>query len=514
MNDQTPPRKESRTATARERGQAAQTFAAVDLGSNSFHLIVARQEHGVLHIVDRHKEMVRLADGLDARGHLSFDARSRAVRCLARFGQRLRYLPRPNVRAVGTNTLRRANNARAFLIAAETALGHPVEIISGFEEARMIYRGVAYGMPPETGARIVLDIGGGSTEFVRGSGDEVQHLESVGLGCVGLSRRWFPDGKIDARRWREAHDDVCVELQGLRGLLAESGSEEFVGSSGTIRAAATVAQASGWCARDLTRDALDRVFAAVLAAGHVEKLDLPGLSARRRPVFAGGMVMLSACFEVMGIENMRISRYALREGVLLDLLGRASDHDQRETTIRALMKRYGVDLEQALRVDRTAARLFKQAADGLELDARHALWLHWASMVHEIGLAISHSRYHEHGAYLLRHSDLAGFSRQDQAVLAALLRSHRRKLVRADFDALPEREQGKAVALACLLRLAVLFNRARADEDHAEIQLAADDSRLRLALPGGWLSAHPLTRVDLELETRLLRQAGIELALD
>lgn len=487
-------------------------FAAVDLGSNSFHMIVAEYGRGGLRLLDRHKEMVRLAAGLDESGYLSMDARFRALRCMARFGQRLRHLPREHVRVVGTNTLRRAVNARAFLVAAETAIGHPVEVISGFEEARLIYRGVGYGLPQEADHRVVLDIGGGSTEFIRGNGNEVLAAESVGLGCVGLSREWFPDGRITPGNWQKAYDAAALELQGLDNLLQATGDEEFVGSSGTIRAALRAAREAGWCETELTRSAIAHLREALLDAGHVDRIELAGLSARRQPVFAGGIVMLQACFEILNIPRLRVADHALREGVLADLAGRLDHADPRENTVRALATRYGADPVQAEHVRSTAMALYEYAAGPWRLNSHHRRWLAWAAGLHEIGLAISHSKYHQHGAYLLRQGDLAGFSRQEQAAMAALVAGHRRNLNLPVNGEIPDRELIPLSRLCVLLRLAVLLNRGRAGTPPGAVPaLSVHGNHLTLAFPDNWLSAHPLSRLDLEREAGLLEQAGITL---
>lgn len=504
---------ESPVQTQPAKSDPQQTFAAVDLGSNSFHLIVACRDHGDLRILDRHKEMVRLAAGLDEQGYLSLEARNRGLRCLARMGQRLRHLPHDHVRVVATNTLRRAINARAFLIAGETVIGHHIEIVSGYEEARLIYKGIGYGLPRAAETRVVIDIGGGSTEFVRGRGDNVLTAESLGYGCVGLSRKWFPDGKITPGRWRQAHDAVTLELQGLDNLLQETGDEEFVGSSGTIRAAARVCTLAGWCEAELTREAIIHLRDALLDAGHVDKLSLEGLSDHRRPVFPGGVVMLQACFEVLGIPRLRIAQHALREGVLCELVGRYTDDDPRATAIDALATRYRVDRHQAERVTRTSQRLFDQAARGWGLERRHRGWLTWAAGVHEIGLAISHSKYHLHGAYILQNSDLAGFSRQDQTILAILVQAHRRKPTLEEDADIPDREFIVVQRLVALLRLAVLLHRARsALPGIDDVVLNVEENKIVLTFPDDWLARHPLTRLDLNREAGLLAQAGFDLA--
>jgi exopolyphosphatase/guanosine-5'-triphosphate,3'-diphosphate pyrophosphatase len=482
-----------------------QTLAAIDLGSNSFHMVVARVSDGQLVLVDRMKEMVQLGAGLDDKRHLSNDAQTRAGDCLQRFGQRVRSLPQECVRAVGTNTLRSARDSGSFLKKAEEALGHPIEIISGIEEARLIYLGVVQGLGVSDERRLVVDIGGGSTELVVGERYTPLDLESLYTGCVAMMRTHFPDGKITQKRFREAEVSALQELERVQARFRRLGWKVAVGASGTIRAVAAVLKDYGWTKGSITRDALKRLKAAVLKAEHVDKLTLPGLSRPRLNVFPGGIAVLSAVFEALDIDEMQVSQSALREGLLNELLGRFAQRDTRSTTVDALMERYHVDRAQALRVENTLLSLIPQVAATWNLPERRATELgSWAARLHEIGLDIAHSHYHKHGAYVLENADMPGFSQQEQRLLAALVRAHRRKFPASLVRGLPTNAT-LIEHLAVLLRAAVLLHRSRTDVDR--VQVAAGKRSLELRFPGGWLETHALTQADLDEEAALLKDA-------
>ncbi|RME33566.1 MAG: exopolyphosphatase, partial [Gammaproteobacteria bacterium] len=422
---------------------AERTLAAVDLGSNSFHMVVAREREGQLQVLDRLREMVRLAAGLDEHNDITPAAMERALACLERFGQRLRELPHENVRVVGTNTLRKARNSRRFMRLASSRIGHPIEIISGIEEARLIYLGVSHSLEDDGGRRLVMDIGGGSTEFILGQRFQPQEMESLYMGCVSMSQRFFGDGRITEKRLRNAVLAARQELEGIEARFRELGWDHAIGASGSLLAIRDVVVSSGWSQDGITTDSLQELREALLRAGHAQALDLPGLQPERRDIFAGAVAIVLATFEGLGISMMKVSQGALREGLLYDLLGRIHHEDVRENTVQALMRRFGIDAAQAARVEKTALSLLDQAARawGLEGEAERNL-ISMAARLHEIGLAISHSRFHRHGAYLLENMDLPGFSRNEQARLAALVRAHRRKFPKAPFRRFP-RDEGR-----------------------------------------------------------------------
>ena len=486
-------------------------LAAVDLGSNSFHLVVARYEHGELRVIDRLRDSVRLAAGLRPDGSLDENRRDRALACLARFGQRLRVLPHERVRAVATNTVRRLSAPATFLGPAEQALGHPIEVVSGREEARLIYLGVAHGVPDSPERRLVIDIGGGSTEFIIGQHFEALEKESLQMGCVASTLRFFGDDKLSQKRWRQAQTEIAVELQQFAADYRQHGWHEAIGSSGTIRAIGSVVQAAGWADTGITRLSLERMRDALVDCGSIDRLRLPGLSEERAGVIAGGLAILEASFEALDLKQMRVCDTAMREGLLYDMVGRAEHRDPRTASIDALAQRYAVDRAHAKRVEATALQLFDSVANDWQLGHAERDWLSWAARIHEIGLAIAHSQHQLHGAYIVENSDLAGFARHEQQVLAVILRSHRRKPDEAIIRALPERLRRPAARVTALLRLAVLLQRARAAEPAPPIQLQADDKNLQMRLPQSWLDQHPLTRTDLEQERDYLKQLDIKL---
>jgi exopolyphosphatase/guanosine-5'-triphosphate,3'-diphosphate pyrophosphatase len=492
---------------------AAQVIAAVDLGSNSFHMKVARVVDGQLAVIDRMREPVRLAAGLNERNKLRAKACQKALATLERFGQRLRDIPSDNVRAVGTNTLRLARNGDEFLFGAQAALGHPIEVISGREEARLIYVGVAHSTSQEAGRRLVVDIGGGSTELIIGERFEALRTESLYMGCVGMSREFFPGGAIDARRMRHAVLAARQELEALEEAYRQLGWETAIGASGTIRNIWGVLSNQDWSRRGITAKGMKRLRDALVNAGNAERLALPGLQPERAPVFAGGVAILAAVFDALGVRTMSCSDGALREGLLYDLIGRLDHRDVREATIDDLCGRYRADEDQARRVAVTAGLLLDRVAHTWGLgEPRYAHLLEWAAKLHEIGLDIAHSGYHRHGAYVLRNADLPGFSRQQQAEVAALVHVHRRKFDARRFDELPRAQRSRVLLLAVLLRIAVLLHRGRYDIDLADLHVKAGEGWLRLGFPADWLSEHPLTEADLARERAYLKAAGVELS--
>jgi exopolyphosphatase/guanosine-5'-triphosphate,3'-diphosphate pyrophosphatase len=493
-------------------GLPADIVAAVDLGSNSFHMIVARIGDGHLHVIDRLKEMVRLGEGLTAERDLNPEVAARALACLERFGQRVRDMPLGSVRAVGTNTLRQLRTDDPFVTQAEAALGHPIDVIAGREEARLIYLGVAHGLAAGTERRLVVDIGGGSTELIVGEQFSPRLRESLHMGCVSMSRRHFADGRISAKAMERAELAGALEVRPVRELFRRAGWRHAVGSSGTIKAIAGVLAAQGWCDEGISAEALARLRDALVDFGSVEAIALKGLSEERRPVFAGGVAVLRTVFATLGVERMQVSDEALREGLIYEMMGRIRHEDVRERTLRSLSRRFGVDRAHAARVEATARSLHRQLAEvwGLE-DPAWADMLGWAARLHELGLMIAHSQYQKHGAYVLRSADLSGFTRHEQELLAALVLGHRRRYPVAELRALPAAMQQPGRRLCVILRLAVLMHRGRSAASKPEPRLSVDGDLLSLGFPGDWLGQHPLTRLELEEEAARLAAAGFAL---
>jgi exopolyphosphatase / guanosine-5'-triphosphate,3'-diphosphate pyrophosphatase len=486
-------------------------LAAVDLGSNSFHMVVARYSHGQLVVIDRLREMVRLASGVEENGRLDKDVAARALACLERFGQRIRDMNADSVRVVGTNALRLARRKQAFLERAREALGHPIEIISGMEEARLIYSGVAHTMPSEAGRRLVCDIGGGSTELIIGEGLQPLELESLQMGCVSLSERFFRDGKLSARRIERARVAARLELEPVQAAFRRRGWDHVAGSSGTIRAIGEAIHELDAASGAITPEGLERVLRHLVEVGHTREITFAAVTDGRRPVFPGGVSILAEVFDVLGIESMRIADGAMRDGLLYDMVGRFTDEDARERTVRAMQARYHVDTTQAERVERTALDFLAQTRAPWHIaDPLAALALKWAARVHEIGLDVSHSGYQRHGAYLLENADMPGFAREEQRLLARLVGGHRRKLTLEGLDELVPPWDRDAQSLIVLMRLAVLLHRGRSATALPSIELTARSRSLEIRFPVRWLKEHPLTMADLQQEAEYLRAVGFK----
>jgi exopolyphosphatase/guanosine-5'-triphosphate,3'-diphosphate pyrophosphatase len=505
---------DSSAATNTETSPELQ-LAAIDLGSNSFQLLIANFSHGQLNVVDRLREMVRLAAGLDEQQNLTEESQQRALECLARFGERLRDIPADRLRVVGTNTLRRARNPEAFIQQAQQLLGHQLDIISGIEEARLIYSGVSRTLPEVEGGQLIVDIGGGSTEIAFGSGYQPQKLESLFMGCVGISQTFFAGGKISAKRFRKARTAVQLELRPVAEKFRRNTWVRAAGASGTIRAAAAVLTEMKLMEQNITVDALESLIEELIAQGHVKDLALSGLAEQRAAVFPGGVAILAELMKSLRITELVVSQGALREGILFDLLGRLGDEDSRVRTVRAMESRYHVDQDQADRVELTATTLLNQvAADWKLTDVDTAQLLRWAARLHELGLDIAHTHYHRHGAYLLQHTEMPGFHRNEQIILARLVASHRRKLnVNSITNAVPDGWAKRTTKLAILLRLAALFNRSRTNEFPDAMKIVVDKRFIKLSLTKTWLEQNPLTMADLEREQKYLAECEYQLEL-
>ncbi len=493
----------------------APVLAAIDLGSNSFHMIIARLRDGQFQVMDRLKEMVQLRAGLDEDGILSLAAQQRALACLERFGERLTHLDPDNIRAVGTNTLRVAKNSQQFLRKARQALQHPIEIVAGEEEARLIYLGVAHSMAFDAQRRLVIDIGGGSTEYIIGEGFTGLQRESLEMGCVSFSQRFFAGGRVTHAAMDAAIIAAGRQLRDIQRPYRKMGWYEAIGASGTMRSVAQIVAENGW-AEDgvITREAVDRIIHHLITTKQVTQLQLPGLTEERKSVIAGGIAVLKASFERLKLARLKVSDGALREGVLYDLLGRKQHDDERERTVESLMRRYHVDRAHARRVERMAMQLLQQVASAWALDkAIYRERLAWACRLHEVGLAISHQDFHRHSAYLIQHSDMPGFSREEQLVLATMMRGQRKKFPKKAIEALPEELQSSTLRLTLLLRLAMVFNRGRSEQTDTYISIKRTQKGLKLRLPTGWLTQHPLTAADLQQEKYYLKKIDIKLKL-
>ncbi len=482
------------------------TLAAVDLGSNSFKLQVARVVDNQIYPLDALKEPIRLTAGIGSDKRLDAESQDRALACLARFNERLRGLPRSAVRCVGTSALRVAENASSFLQLAEEVLGYPIEIISGREEARLIYIGVTHSLPTATHPRLIVDIGGGSTECVVGTGMIPHLMESLQVGCVNFTQQFFGDGQITRNKLLQAEIAVRTEAQTIAARYAGKW-QEAVGSSGTARVISDVLLQNGWARQGITRDGLAQLREQMILIGDQGKLELAGMKADRRPVFVGGVAVMSGIFAEFGITEMTVADGALREGVLYDLFGRFHHDDMRAATVQQFMRRYQVDAKQARRVADMSSYLFGQMTGAAEVDMELKCYLQWAAQLHEIGLSIAHSGYHKHGAYILAHADMPGFSQKDQAHIAMLVRAQRGSLDK--LGDIP----GFLLPLILIMRLAVLFCRSRHVVHLNHGRFTLDREQARLELTQDWLEANPLTAAALTDESRTWKQIGFHFSL-
>jgi exopolyphosphatase/guanosine-5'-triphosphate,3'-diphosphate pyrophosphatase len=483
-----------------------ETLAAVDLGSNSFHLQIGRVVEDQIYLLDSMREPVRLGAGLTRDKRIDRATQVRALDAMRRFSDRLRGLPAEAVRVVGTNTLRVAKNSRQFLAEAKEALGFPIEVIAGREEARLIYIGVARGLPLSREKRLVMDIGGGSTEFIIGIGVEPKLMDSLYMGCVSFSLKYFADGKIEKSTFKRAELAARSELQTIVKQYTRHGWAEAVASSGTARSIASIIEANGWSEHGITAPGLEKLRSALLKAGEVERLELSGLREDRTSILPGGLAIMCAAFEELGIERMSVSDAALRQGVLYDLLGRVQKHDMREVTARQFMRRYHVDTAQAQRVAALAARLYRRL-HGTQVDPQAAQTLAWGAGLHEIGISIAHNGYHKHSAYVIANADMPGFSRMEQSQLARLVLAHRGKLAKLQ-DLSPD--PGDWDLVFCL-RLASLFCRSRTDLDLPRLGCELTESGFRLLLPEDLLEQRPLSAAALADEADEWRSIGLRL---
>jgi exopolyphosphatase/guanosine-5'-triphosphate,3'-diphosphate pyrophosphatase len=484
--------------------------AAVDMGSNSFRMQVGRIVGNQIYPLDGLKETVRLAAGLTTDKLLDAAAQERGLIALARFGERLRDFAPESVRAVATNTLRVAKNAPEFLEQAEAALGFPIEVIAGREEARLIYLGVAHTLPNRRQRQLVVDIGGGSTEFIIGRNIKPMQLESLYMGCVSYSLKYFPNGQIDKRGMKEAELAARRELQAIVHAYRATGWDMAIGSSGTAKAICDLIELNRFANGSITRDGLDRLRERLIQAGHAAKAGLEGMRPDRIPVIPGGVAIMSAVFKEFGLEDMVFSEGALRLGVLYDLLGRYHHDDLREATVNRFMQRYEVDRRQAARIATTALEFYRQLRPQDDIETTPAVqFVNWSARLHEIGISIAHSSYHKHSAYILANADMPGFSKRDQTLLSRLVLAHRGKLERAQ----PLTRDAPEWLLIFCLRIAALLHRARDDMPMSELRVRMGVKGFELQIEREWLAAAPLTATVLNDEVQQWANVGIELKL-
>jgi len=489
------------------------SVAAIDLGSNSFHMIVCRLEQGKLRTIDRLKEMVRLASGLDQDRNLDNETQQKALQCLERFGERIRDFPPGSVRIVGTNTLRTAKNSQEFILKAEKALGHHIDIIAGIEEARLIYQGVANSLGSNANSRFVMDIGGGSTEYIIGVNDFAHTKESLNMGCVTVSNRFFKNGVISKKAFKRAVLFAQQRLNPFQKKYNSRNWDEAIGASGSLRAIDKVLAASKWSNNGITREGLDKLVAHITSCSHIDELQLPELIDERLPVFVGGVAIIYATFQKLNIEQMTVSDGALREGLVHDLLGRIYDYDIRSKTVQTISEHYHSDQEHVKRIKTTVNYILNQLDSSCCTVNSKAIaqLILWAVSLHEIGRDIAHSQYHKHSAYIIENGDFAGFSHQDQAILATLVQSHRKKFSMSRFKKLPAPWDIDTPYLAIVLRLAILLHRNRHTQKIPEFNISINTPNIEISFANNWLNDAPLTQTVLDREAKYLNSAGFTL---
>ena len=483
-------------------------YAAVDLGSNSFHMVIARLTEGRMQIIDRIKERVRLAEGMDEQRRMSQEAMARGLDCLALFAERLTNIKPDQIRIAGTYTLRRASNARDFVREAAKVLNHPIEIISGQEEARLIYQGVAHTQHIE-GQVLVVDIGGGSTELIIGEGFEHKALTSRKMGCVSFTQSFFGNGKLGEKAFNAAVLEAQHQLAPIINQYRKLGWQSCLGSSGSIRTVRDVLQGEEWTDGAITLAGLERLKEEMLKHKRVDQLKLAGLTEERQGVFAAAVAILLGLFTSLPIERMEYSDGALREGLLYEFEERLQHHDIRERTALALSTHYRIDKRQATRVESSVLSLFDALSGPWEMpEEPYRAILGWAARLHEIGLAINYSGIHKHSAYILQNTDLPGFNQDDQALLAALVRFQRKGLKLSELPALPNHDEQTVLRCIRILRLAVAAHHRRQDNLLPEWNVQAAGDQLVVTLPLDWCDENKLLMQNLEKEHRYCHEQG------
>ncbi|MGL5294159.1 MAG: exopolyphosphatase [Aeromonas sp.] len=483
-------------------------YAAVDLGSNSFHMVIAHLSEGRFRLIDRIKQRVRLAEGMDEQKRMSPAAMARGLACLSLFAERLGTINPDQIRIAGTYTLRRASNAHEFISEAAKVLNHPIDIISGQEEARLIYQGVAHTQHLD-GQVLVVDIGGGSTELIIGEGFHHKALTSRKMGCVSFTQHFFSGGKLSEKNINDAVLEAQHQLSPIIHQYQQLGWQRCLGSSGSIRCVRDVLKNEGWSDGRITLAGLERLKNVMIERKWVDNLKFAGLSEERQEVFAAAVAILLGLFTSLPIERLDYSDGALREGLLYEFEARLQHHDIRERTAQALCTHYRMDDKQANAVEHSVLALFDalQAPWQMEMAPYRAI-LGWAARLHEIGLAINYSGFHRHSAYILQHTDLPGFNQDDQTLLAAFVRFQRKGLKLAELPSLPNHNPQTVLRCIRILRLAVVAHHKRQAHLLPQWQVDAQGDRLQVHLPASWCTQNRLLLQNLVKEQRYCQEQG------
>ncbi|GAB5379217.1 MAG: exopolyphosphatase [Aliiglaciecola sp.] len=487
--------------------------AALDLGSNSFHLVVARIVADNVQILHRIKQKVRLANGLDQHNILSQEAIDRGIDTLKVIAESLKGFEPDTVRIVATYTLRKAKNAKEFIRAAKKVFPYPIEVISGIEEARLIYSGVAH-TNQDTGQRLVVDIGGGSTEFIIGEGFDAKLLRSLQMGCVSYTKRFFSGGELTRQAFKKATTAAQQELELIDDKYLKMGWQTCIGTSGTIKAIVLLAQSLDESNPEgfVALDDLEILRNQCIDAGHIENLQFEQITPDRRPVLAAGIAILIGVFKSLKILTMEYSPAALREGVLYEMEEQLSHRDIRERTAQSLATRYDVDTEQAKRVHHTALSIYDQCRKGWKIGGQeNNNMLGWAALLHEIGLQINTRGVQRHSAYIIQNVDLHGFNQEQQSLLSILIRFHRKKVRPEEIPEFWQFDAQVVFKLLALLRISVLLNIKRQDDIIPEFDVDASENKIMLTFPPHWLEQKPIFMADLSREQQYLNALGLEL---
>lgn len=494
-----------------EQAEQQPYIAAVDLGSNSFHLVVARIIDGDIQLLHREKQRVHLAQGLNADFILSEEAIERGLKALAQFADTLASFTCDSVRVIATFTLRRAKNSATFIRRAKTVFPFPIEVVSGQEEARIIYQGVAH-FEHFTDNRLVIDIGGGSTEFVIGSGQQPLSLSSRNIGCVSYGNDYFSQGRISEKRFNRAILHAEQELEHIANQFKNIGWQRALGTSGTVKAVRDILVALGFSHENIELSHLETLKAYLLQFTNCNELTIPGLTDDRKLLICSGLAILIAAFKQLQIERLSYIDAALREGILYEMCDRLQHLDIRQHSITSLQRRYDVDIAQANRVSQTALLLFNQVSSAWQLHQEHANTLVWAANVYEVGLQINSSSVQKHSAYILQNANLPGFNQEQQQLLATLVRFHRRKIRAEEIPNFSLYQLPQVVNLIVLLRLAILLNQKRRDDFLPDISLSTSEQQLELLIAPNWLQQQSLLAAYLHSEQKQLRKVAFNLA--
>ncbi|MCE2029948.1 Ppx/GppA phosphatase family protein [Sessilibacter corallicola] len=484
-------------------------YVAIDLGSNSFHMLIVRENRGLIEVVDRVKDMVQIARGLK-NGVLSEEAQNRALECLQCFNERIQEIPAEHIKAVGTKALRAASNGPEFLYQAEKALGVPIQLVSGYEEARLVYVGVSNNISQDHQKRLVIDIGGASTEFIVGQDYSPRLLESLSIGCVTFTEKYLTNAKgeldITPKTLNNVYIAASEELEGIRSIYRSEGWDITYGASGTMKSVTEIMPIMT-PAGIISREGVNELYRQL---GENKEIKIDNVTKQRRFVMPAGIAILKAILDQLDIEELHVSDAALKEGLIHETIGRLKHHDIRDETVTKHIAKYHVDRSQAERVKHIALSLFQQlqpaCVDGINCTSV----LGWSALLHEIGLTISHSGYHHHGRYILENSDLAGFNRYEQYLLATLVGMHRRKINQNRIEALNPAHRDAILSMAICLRLATVLNRKRDDLEFPP-SIAWTDKSITLTFETQWLENNPLTQRSLTQEAEYLSRIGITL---